>query len=581
MRTITSQTPFTAVLANAEAVTVVKELAPEVLDSPLLEPLSAAPTGPFLTLVLGEKDPRSTGLLDRLARFADTTPQAAQEDPVLPRPDYEDAAVPKASAIVTVPTGSKQNQRAELVISGPAHGNPFVDVELGATFSRGEQTFAVGGFYDGAGRYRIRFLPPVAGEWTFTTTSNARSLDGLHGALSVAPSNAPGPVRVADTYHFAHVDGSPYVPFGTTAYAWIHQNDELQDATVAQLRQAPFNKLRMCLFPKDYLYNTNEPDHFVFERAADGEWDTTRFDLDFFANLERRLEQLEELSIQADLILFHPYDRWGFSTLSNAADERYLTYIVRRLAAYPHVWWSMANEYELLAKSLEDWDRLAELVQREDHVGHLISIHNWVQIFDYTTRWTSHASLQRGDYGIGKEIDAWRKAWRKPVLIDEFGYEGDLEYGWGNLLAQEVVRRFWEGTLRGGYLTHGETYYEEKDLIWWSKGGALHGDSPARIAFLREIVAASPVARIDPLTSSFDDIRGGVDGEYVLIYFGASRPRFRHVSIPQGMVAQIDVIDTWDMTVTPVAGNHTGTVRVELPAKPYITIRLQRTHESV
>ena len=31
-----------------------------------------------------------------------------------------------------------------------------------------------------------------------------------------------------------------------------------------------------------------------------------------------------------------------------------------------------------------------------------------------------------------------------------------------------------------------------KTLLWWSKGGILRGESPARIAFLKEFLADSP-----------------------------------------------------------------------------------------
>ncbi|MDN4609876.1 DUF5605 domain-containing protein [Arthrobacter burdickii] len=509
--------------------------------------------------------------------FEDGQVRPVHEEPIAPRADYQPTTVPRASAIVVTPQEAQVYRTAQLELRGPSIGNPFVDVELTVTFESPEHSITVGGFYAGDGRYLVRLLPPASGNWRFSTSSNARSLDGITGGFDVATSQMPGPVQVADTFHFARADGTPFLPYGTTAYAWIHQSQELQDATIDALAQAPFTKIRMCLFPKDFMHNTEEPERYVFERDETGAFDTTRFDLAFFDNLERRLHQLADLGIEADLILFHPYDdRWGLSRLSGAADERYIRYVVRRLAGFPNVWWSMANEYDLLAKQREDWDRLAETVRREDHVGHPLSIHNWVQLFDYSAAWASHASLQRGDHGIGAKIDQWHRQWNKPVIIDEFGYEGDLDQGWGNLMAQEVVRRFWEGMLRGGYLTHGETYYDDNDLIHWSKGGQLHGESPARIAFLRDIVAASPTGRLNPLTSTFDDIRGGVDGEYILIYFGASRPRYRTVVVPEGMSARIDVIDTWDMSIEAVPGVHTGSVKVDLPAKPYVVIRLQR-----
>jgi hypothetical protein len=36
------------------------------------------------------------------------------------------------------------------------------------------------------------------------------------------------------------------------------------------------------------------------------------------------------------------------------------------------------------------------------------------------------------------------------------------------------------------------------------------------------------------------------------------------------------VIDTWNMTVEPGLGVHRGTVRVELPARQYMAVRLRR-----
>ena len=33
---------------------------------------------------------------------------------------------------------------------------------------------------------------------------------------------------------------------------------------------------------------------------------------------------------------------------------------------------------------------------------------------------------------------------------------------------QELVRRFWEATVRGGYAGHGETYVNPDDILWWS-----------------------------------------------------------------------------------------------------------------
>ena len=68
---------------------------------------------------------------------------------------------------------------------------------------------------------------------------------------------------------------------------------------------------------------------------------------------------------------------------------------------------------------------------------------------------------------------------------------------------------------------------------------------------------------------------GGVAGEYLIGYFGFNRPSFRKVVLPAGDF-EVDVIDTWNMTVETVPGVQRGTVRVELPARQYMAVRLRR-----
>jgi hypothetical protein len=575
MRYIDPQTPASAVLQQPDAKHAIGVIAPDLLASPMLTQLADFPFGSLATLILGEGDPRRAAVLEAVAQFEDLSPLPPQDPAITASLDYEGANVARGSATVEMPNAAARNERVEIVLRGPSHGNPFVDVELAATFTLDDTTtFHIGGFYDGDGVYRLRFLPPRAGRWTFTTQSTARSLDGVRGVVDVDESDAAGPVRVSGR-GFVRADGTPFVPVGTTSYAWTHQPTALQEQTLRSLATAPFNKLRMGLFPKSFLFNSNEPERFVFPRAEGGAFDTTRFDLEYFSHLERRIDELADLGIDADVILFHPYDRWGFARLGAAADDRYVSYVVRRLSAFPNVWWSMANEYDLLtAMRREDWDRLAGLVVANDPVGHPLSIHNWVEIFDYTAEWATHASIQGGGREMAQSVAKWRNRWDKPIVVDEFGYEGDIDQGWGNLTAEEVVRRFWEATLQGAFLTHGETFWSDDEVIFWAKGGTLRGESLPRLAFLRELIEAAPDGRIAPLPSDWDFATGGGDG-YALTYFSDARPKFRTVRVPQGMRAKIDIIDTWGMTIEELPGIHESDVRVDLPARPYIAVRVR------
>ncbi|MFN2131153.1 MAG: DUF5060 domain-containing protein, partial [Anaerolineae bacterium] len=309
----------------------------------------------------------------------------------------------------------------ELSLDGPQEGNPFIDVRFGARFMHGHRVVEVDGFYDGQGVYRVRFMPDRLGTWRYVTASDRAGLDGVEGELvcgAPGPGNH-GPVQVSDTYHFRYADGTPYVPIGTTCYAWTHQGDALEEQTLETLGTAPFNKMRMCVFPKHYVFNQNEPPYHAFERTASGEWDDTRFNPAFFQHLEQRIGELRELGIEADLILFHPYDRWGYATMGPETDDRYLRYLIARVAAYRNVWWSLANEYDLMrSKRIADWDRFFRVVQESDPSQHLRSIHNCRAFYDHSKPWVTHCSIQRHDLD---QVTEWRELYRKPVIVDECG----------------------------------------------------------------------------------------------------------------------------------------------------------------
>src|SRR5206468_12402162 len=188
----------------------------------------------------------------------------------------------------------------EVVLDSPTRGNPFMEVELSARFTHGEHAIDVAGFYDGGGRYRVRFMPSAEGEWRYETKSNAKPLSGRTGGFTcVAPSKKNhGPVRVRNTFHFAYADGTPYRQIGTTCYVWNHQGEALERQTLATLKKSPFNKIRMCVFPKHYAYNSNEPPCYPFEGTPPNQWDFERFNPAHFQHLEKRIGQLRDLGIE-------------------------------------------------------------------------------------------------------------------------------------------------------------------------------------------------------------------------------------------------------------------------------------------
>ncbi|MBE1442992.1 DUF5060 domain-containing protein [Paenibacillus sp. OAS669] len=472
----------------------------------------------------------------------------------------------------------------ELSLSGPDVGNPFVDVQLQALFQHTTtaRTVTVEGFYDGNGVYKVRFMPDAEGEWSFTVKSGCSELDGAAGHfLCTAPSaDNHGPVRVKDADRFGYEDGSIYRPIGTTCYAWTHQSDMLQEQTLQSLADSPFNKIRMCLFPKRYSFNTNEPERFPFEGSREEGFQWTRFNPEYFHRLEKRLVELQQLGIEADLILFHPYDKghWGFDRMDRDTDLLYLRYVINRLAAFRNVWWSLANEFDFMSnKTMDDWDCFFQFIQEKDPYGHLRSIHNGTKmydpsqlvLYDHTKPWVTHVSMQ---YWELSPVTAWRSRYRKPVVVDECCYEGNLPQRWGNITGEDMTARFWEGFARGGYVGHGETFLHPEDIIWWSKGGRLHGESVPRIAFLQRIFNELPVEAA-PLEAFRDVPTIGVAGVCYLQYYGNHRPAYRELPLPEDASFQIDIIDTWSMEIQTLEGLYSGISRVELPGRPYLAVR--------
>jgi hypothetical protein len=485
----------------------------------------------------------------------------------------------------------------ELTLLGPATGNPFVDVELTAIFTLGHRAVPVDGFYDGAGVYKLRFMPDDLGEWSYITKSTAKELDGKSGSFACvhALDGAHGPVRVRNTHHFAYADGTAYFPFGTTCYAWVHQADEVQHQTLETLRTSPFNKIRMCIFPKSYQYNHNEPALYPFERNADGKSDFSWPNPAFFAHIEQRVADLRTMGIEADLILFHPYDRWGYATMPADADDRYLKYVLARMSAYRNIWWSMANEFDLMkTKSTADFDRLFHIVERHDPVGHLRSVHYSHTMYDYGHSWVTHASLQTTAFERAGE---WLAAWGKPVVFDEAQYEGNLNSRWGNISGEEMARRFWLGVIAGCYVTHGETYLDPNvamdesatPVLWWAHGGTLKGTSPARIAFLRKLVEETAAkgseragleAGTTPYYLNASSVSISADGktltpQEILYYMDFHQPIYYDFPLPDGSYS-VEMLDPWAMTVTAVPGKFTGRTKLKLPGKAFQGLRFRR-----
>ena len=338
--------------------------------------------------------------------------------------------------------------RYEISLPAKVKGNPF-DIELTATFSGPDTTLTVRGFYDGNDTFKIRFMPVNQGVWSYVTQSEIPVLNKVKGRIEcIAPGKGNhGPVKVDGTYNFKYADGTRYYPVGTTSYDWMHVAGNQPDQTVKSLELSKFNKIRMLFFVQNFDPDYPEPSMFPFEikkivKDEKGkpvyEWDFTRFNPAYFAHVEACVDKLAGIGVEADLILFHPYDggRWGFDRMPLEAGVRYLKYLIARMSSFRNIWWSLANEYDFLRElKPEYWDTFTHTVAENDPYSHLCSIHTYTaKYYKYWEPEYTHASIQDQApvEGFGRAATV-KNIYKKPIIFDEVCYEGNMDNRWGSL----------------------------------------------------------------------------------------------------------------------------------------------------
>ncbi|MBN2220672.1 MAG: DUF5060 domain-containing protein, partial [Vallitaleaceae bacterium] len=129
----------------------------------------------------------------------------------------------------------------EVVLEGPQEGNPFTECSIQGCFTSAHEKKVVDGFYDGNGIYRVRFMPSFEEEYQFVIKGSFIEGEEKGNFIVTKPmENNHGIVRVANRFHFAYDDGTPYYSIGTTAYVWTHQSEEMQEETLKTLEESAF-----------------------------------------------------------------------------------------------------------------------------------------------------------------------------------------------------------------------------------------------------------------------------------------------------------------------------------------------------
>lgn len=447
----------------------------------------------------------------------------------------------------------------------------FADSGIRAVFRKDARQFEAEGFYDGGGRLLVRFMPDEEGEWTFRVFGPSAPAGGYAGGFRCDPAGEAnrGPVRVACATHFEYADGTPYTPFGTAAAAWHAQDGPRRSRTLRTLERAPFNKVRMNVIPRVEHVPSGEPAG-PFAAKHGGGPDFDRFEPAYFGRLEKAVESLSQLGIEAELVLFPA--RWKENSGGRPTpeqEERYIRYTVSRMAACRNVWWSMA---EMDGGTPEEaWRSRFRTLRECDYGHHLSTVHGSPSAYDWGVPWLTHISLRHEDVKLASDFTLY---YEKPVVFDDCGREGIGPAREEGLTAEEMTYRIWEALARGGCAAHGESLRREDGSSWSIHGGELLGESAERIAFLRGLLEDAP-SGLTYSRARHDASTLERPGEYYLQYFGPHRFSSRAFALPDGEYA-VDLIDTWRMSIEQLEGTYEHRFQIKLPGETFRALRLRK-----
>ena len=384
-------------------------------------------------------------------------------------------------------------------VSWPQAANPFTDAALSGWFETadGSRRWPVEGFCDAenGGVFRLRFMPPVAGDYRFDVEYRQGSgASRWSGSFQAADARRRGPIRVDANYPWHFVwegTGEHYFFNGTTAYWLAGWTDEkVIAAALDRLHARKINRLRVTLSgraDKYYgepvmvgqnwtFYVTPWPAKLAEDVYHPG-FDYTRFYLPYWQKFERMVRLARDRDMVISVVL-DMNDSRVHPAADSEDERRFLRYAVARLAAYSNVTWDLGDDLDLYRS--DEWThRTGTFLKGIDPYHHLATSHpvdNRHQ--DRTSDWFDFTSFQEWSrdqhaFMLRQRQQQMRLGRRIPLANEEYGYEDHYppwSLGLGSESADTLRRTAWEIVMAGGYQTTGESARRGTN-VWPDTGG--------------------------------------------------------------------------------------------------------------
>lgn len=470
--------------------------------------------------------------------------------------------------------------------SSKSYTNPFEDVDVFADFvGPDSQVIRVYGFYDGDGMggqgdlWKIRFIPPELGSWTWETVCTRTNNTGLHGqtgSFTVAESVSPGPVapspgrprawqhangrwglwNLGYSLFMAGADRSHPSVGGWQDYLdWLEAHRFggvlflLQPTGIRTCSQcwdgaAPWAQIGANDPPTWAVERSAKVDYFVSPWAKDGavdefatgpdDVDYARFYLPFWANVDAILSEMQRKQMIAQVML---YNDESFHPIEGSSDEwRYLDYVIRRLGGFWNVVYN--DGIDLFEYRSQGWvGEWQTYFENKDPFGKARSSRHG----DDSSEESTWRSVQAAKDNMTSNISGWRNLLAsqpaKPTT-EEDGILSERDDG----LPPELFRKLAWWSLLSGPGAFGNTWGGSHGPGNWFSNldsgdeGMLHVERRTRFVldFDPEAGRVVPFWKLevhDELVTGTNVYCGAEPGKHYLVYFDVGAPQDSTVNL--------------------------------------------------
>ena len=192
------------------------------------------------------------------------------------------------------------------------------------------KTFLMPGYFDGR-QMVVRFAPTEGGQWVYKITSSLPGLDDKEDTFTTAASDAPGFVIPANVHHWATENKQPHLWFGDVSDRLAFLPEADFEAKLQNTVQDKFTHLRL------QILGGEEDARRLFPKG--------RPDPAYFAELDRRIREVNKRGVVADLVLAANPGVITSLFPDRESRQRLVRYLIARYAPM-NITWEGLGEFE-------------------------------------------------------------------------------------------------------------------------------------------------------------------------------------------------------------------------------------------